>query len=872
VSVLFDAGVTPRPVHVGAAGGTVSFTGNFRNSSVVRRTGAGLMRVVGGAATLEGGVEFSAGTSVMQPANTAFLSTVSPLTVGVSGGGSTALAQVISDDPTASLGGVDVTVHPGSILQFTRPTAVTGTLRLRNLTRWGTGGLDYGAATTLSFSGNVVLRNNNPSGAMTLNAAVIDLGNAVRDWAVDFEAPAPVGGIDVVSAARFVSGTAGGIRKLGSGKLLLDPAPGSTIGRLDVDAGTVITTAPLVRNGGTVRVGNLAELRADTPLSAPTSPVAITMEDYATLEVTTTGVQRVSSLSMKSSRLTMFSGGDLELTGNAVFSPTDSTFGSELGNGSFASSLILPPSGVTEFLVATAVVPAGGVEADMMLRMSVQTGTNVLRKTGPGSMSWRHTDLFWNNGGIDVREGLFVLERFGTFGTRFTANLAAGGEPGKTAIAVVNNDALQLTASSLTTRVGGTIRLMTSMSTGSVVVGGTITSSGSVLTMAGVLSGFFESPVVPLLDSDLATVDPVLRVDMPQPPAGMADQVAVTRRILGVPTLELSIRGDEFAPLARSGGLRFVGSVAGAVTPGPVRISLGATMTLERAVTGGALIVGDVTVVDRFSELRVVSANALAAGVDVRVEDGAEVLLAPVPGGVSVVAVDGVGLVMTGGPGEVSRLGLASATVGLAGRTFAPVVARLSGLSVEDDGAALEVRSYFGRIDMGGNDLVVTGGDLSLMRDLARAWLVSGGANGLGTSVGVPHTRVGVVGNVDESGFARFASFDGLAVGPADVLAVFSWTGDTNLDGVLDASDFNAVLNGLTNNLTGWENGDINYDGVVNAGDWSLFLPAYSFYLSSGTPLQRANPPVGSIPEPGTLALVLPVAALLRRTRTRRTA
>jgi fibronectin-binding autotransporter adhesin len=52
------------------------------------------------------------------------------------------------------------------------------------------------------------------------------------------------------------------------------------------------------------------------------------------------------------------------------------------------------------------------------------------------------------------------------------------------------------------------------------------------------------------------------------------------------------------------------------------------------------------------------------------------------------------------------------------------------------------------------------------------------------------------------------------------VIIKYTWVGDANLDGVVDASDLAAICpNGTT-----WATGDFNYDGVVNADDYALFM------------------------------------------------
>jgi hypothetical protein len=62
-----------------------------------------------------------------------------------------------------------------------------------------------------------------------------------------------------------------------------------------------------------------------------------------------------------------------------------------------------------------------------------------------------------------------------------------------------------------------------------------------------------------------------------------------------------------------------------------------------------------------------------------------------------------------------------------------------------------------------------------------------------------------------------------------EVTVKYTWMGDSNLDGIVNAAgDFPMYLAGLndtTGTKRGWEWGDYNYDGVTNAaGDFVFYL------------------------------------------------
>jgi hypothetical protein len=83
------------------------------------------------------------------------------------------------------------------------------------------------------------------------------------------------------------------------------------------------------------------------------------------------------------------------------------------------------------------------------------------------------------------------------------------------------------------------------------------------------------------------------------------------------------------------------------------------------------------------------------------------------------------------------------------------------------------------------------------------------------------------------SGATIFTTFDGQSVNDGDVLVKYTFVGDANLDGVVDAADYEQIDNGFNSQgtataLSGWFNGDFNYDGVINGDDYTLIDNAFN--------------------------------------------
>ncbi|MDX1965170.1 MAG: autotransporter-associated beta strand repeat-containing protein [Pirellulales bacterium] len=96
-----------------------------------------------------------------------------------------------------------------------------------------------------------------------------------------------------------------------------------------------------------------------------------------------------------------------------------------------------------------------------------------------------------------------------------------------------------------------------------------------------------------------------------------------------------------------------------------------------------------------------------------------------------------------------------------------------------------------------------------------------------------------------------------LGIGFNQVIVRFTYPGDYNLDGQVDGADYVVVDSNLgvaTPGLSGgWTLGDGDFDGMVTAAD---YLPIDSNFGSGvGNPLSISNPAVTAIPEPSTWVL-----------------
>ncbi|MFN4243068.1 MAG: hypothetical protein ACK4PI_07505 [Tepidisphaerales bacterium] len=206
----------------------------------------------------------------------------------------------------------------------------------------------------------------------------------------------------------------------------------------------------------------------------------------------------------------------------------------------------------------------------------------------------------------------------------------------------------------------------------------------------------------------------------------------------------------------------------------------------------------------------------------------------------------------------------------------------VEGLSIANDGGPLGNRRYYGFFNLSNNDMIVRSNaaghadTLASVRDMVRFWLTESaglpGMFGLGSSMAFygsnGFTTLAVFNNDPlGNGVPALSTFDGVTVSAYDVLVKYTYIGDTNLDGIVDASDLARALQGFNGGGTGWNFGDVNYDGVVDFTDLGRILAALRG--QGGSLGDSSLPPVspGPIPEPAGLAVLALGWPMLRRRR-----
>jgi hypothetical protein len=190
------------------------------------------------------------------------------------------------------------------------------------------------------------------------------------------------------------------------------------------------------------------------------------------------------------------------------------------------------------------------------------------------------------------------------------------------------------------------------------------------------------------------------------------------------------------------------------------------------------------------------------------------------------------------------------------------------------------------KINLTNNKMVVTSTPLgtwdgstytNLSGEIKRG--MNGGAwNGGGIITNMPDalafkTTVAIARAGDALALAPGATriWGGVTVTGNDSLLMYTYAGDLNVDGTINADDYALIdLYSQVEGESGYLHGDINYDGAINADDYAL-IDANS--VSQGNPFPigelEERPSLVAVPEPAVGAVGALLLPLIRRRRRR---
>jgi len=103
------------------------------------------------------------------------------------------------------------------------------------------------------------------------------------------------------------------------------------------------------------------------------------------------------------------------------------------------------------------------------------------------------------------------------------------------------------------------------------------------------------------------------------------------------------------------------------------------------------------------------------------------------------------------------------------------------------------------------------------------------------------------------SGIPLHATFAAEDVDTNSILVKYSYTGDADVDGDVDADDYAQIDSGFASHLSGYRNGDFNYNGTIDADDFFLIDHAFS---DQAAPLSLNEPALSFSPQTGASAAV----------------
>jgi len=187
-----------------------------------------------------------------------------------------------------------------------------------------------------------------------------------------------------------------------------------------------------------------------------------------------------------------------------------------------------------------------------------------------------------------------------------------------------------------------------------------------------------------------------------------------------------------------------------------------------------------------------------------------------------------------------------------------------------------------GKLDLTNNKLIVTSGSVGNWTGSSytgiEGLVASGRHGGSWNGPGIVTSQPDAAG---ASGLATLAvaanadlgktTFGGESVSSSDVLVMYTYAGDANLDGAINGDDYFRIDGGYSANATGYANGDFNYDGRIDADDYFIIDRNYARQGTAFASEGVVSPDdIVAVPEPvvcGSVFVLMGAGALSRKRR-----
>ena len=149
-----------------------------------------------------------------------------------------------------------------------------------------------------------------------------------------------------------------------------------------------------------------------------------------------------------------------------------------------------------------------------------------------------------------------------------------------------------------------------------------------------------------------------------------------------------------------------------------------------------------------------------------------------------------------------------------------------------------------GALDLTDNDLIAAAMTPAGFAALLQSGYASGAWNGVGITSSLAAADGKTIGYAQASDiFSSFpATIDGQSIASSAMIARWTIPGDVNLDGVVNAVDFNTLAANFNSATNAFDKGDLNYDGHVNAADFGALAANYG---STVPALSQSAPAAG---------------------------